>query len=344
MTKHFLTCDSNDSLFPSSFCSEISIQNERHQKVSLNNNLNRYDKEEADICQRSEIFITNRINSLFQSFFFNGILRFFFEISLPILFAWIYNLANAKWDNGIYLYSSIISCIWAILFLLLIILIIFKYNLHSNQYLEEVEGKKKLGIFVKDFKDNYKISILDHLVFILRRIIFWLLLVFAQNHGLVQLIIMTCLCSGVLIWKIIIRPYKCMRTNFFNVIFEMFLWTILVIFFQFKDSKTKNTQKGFPNQLGYICIGLVFVILALGFMLNLYDWISSCFKRKEKRSELVFKVGPKLKYTTDVSCVKMKNSKVGGGNRFIESHFFNGPNISEFYKEKNPGFPEPPGK
>jgi len=79
-------------------------------------------------------------------------------------------------------------------------------------------------------------------------------------------------------------------------------------------------------------------------MLNLYDWISSCFKRKEKRSELVFKVGPKLKYTTDVSCVKMKNSKVGGGNRFIESHFFNGPNISEFYKEKNPGFPEPPGK
>ena len=231
--------------------------------------------------------MTNRSHSIIKSFFFSGVLRFGFEIFLPILFACVYNLYNMENKEKENVYSTTVCFIWLFLLVWMKIIVFYFYFKHKKNYSEEVESQKRLGILVKDMKDNYKISILEHLMFMIRRIILSLLLVFRQNYGKQQLFIFFPCCLLVLMWKILIRPFKQTKINFWDITNEVILWVILGIFFNFKDIKTEKVLKGTPHTLGLICFIMIIIMTILNYMVLLYQWVSSYLNKKRKKNSKV---------------------------------------------------------
>ena len=154
-------------------------------------------------------------------------MRVGFEVYLQFYFASLYNLRNASFEDFAEYFSVIVSIIWQILLVFLLIsvfIILFKFKRNYNE--EEIKDSR-VHILLEEFKDNNKYLIVDHIIFLLRRTFLSILIIFGWGYGLFQGCIFFMICLGVLISKIVLRPFKSSILNVQGVVFEFILWIVI---------------------------------------------------------------------------------------------------------------------
>ena len=160
-------------------------------------------------------------------------MRVGFESFLQLYFASLYNLKNASFEDFAEYYSVVVSIIWQVLLTALLIavtIILFTFN---KNYDEDQIKDSRVGILLEEFKDNKKHLMIDHILFMLRRILLSALIVFGWEHGLFQGCLFFVVCVGVVISKIILWPFKNWILNLQSIIFEFILWIVIGLFASF---------------------------------------------------------------------------------------------------------------
>jgi len=130
---------------------------------------------------------------------------------------------------------------------------------------------------------------IDHFIFLLRRLLLILLLIFRWKKGLQQTIILFSFWLLVLAWKLIVRPFRKVILNIQDALFEMFLSTIILIYFKFTNESTELSSSGNPHKLGVIWVTLVILMIFINFIVSSYIWMKKWrIKKPSKISKYFF--------------------------------------------------------
>ncbi|CAI2369448.1 unnamed protein product [Moneuplotes crassus] len=236
-------------------------------------------KKDAKVCTKLMTFISKRISVMQEDFFFNSVYRIAFELFLDICFASLYSIYNMKWDNYIDYYSNIVSFIWACIFSSVLISIPFVYFWMPKNY-DKDSGRFK--VFFEDFKHNHKVYMLDHFIFLLRRLVLILVLIFRWNHGIQQAGIFLFACFIVIIWKILVRPFKDVILNFQDIVFEFLLALVILMYFKFTNSEDELTSSGINHIVGLVLCTIVLIMILINFGVTVKIYIHKlCFKKSK---------------------------------------------------------------
>ena len=213
-----------------------------------------------------------RLLSIKSAFFFSSIYRISFEIFLDVGFASLYNIENLQWENYVDVYSNSVAFFWA-LFLAIILLSIPILYWFFSEKLDSENGRFK--VLFKDYKMG-NTYILDHFIFMLRRVGLSCLLIFGWKHGFIQTIIFLSMWIFVFIWKITIKPFNRTVLNVQIWIFEFFLMLIVTTYLGFQSKSAEFSKKGIANILGFIWVALVLSMILINIFVTVYLW----FKKK----------------------------------------------------------------
>ena len=126
--------------------------------------------------------------------------------------------------------------IWQIILTILLIsifIILFKFN---KNYKEKEIKNSRVFILLEEFKDNNKYLMVDHIIFLLRRSFLSILIIFGWGYGLFQGCIFFVICVGVLISKVVLRPFKNSILNVQGVVFESILWIVIGLLASFYNT------------------------------------------------------------------------------------------------------------
>ncbi|CAI2371060.1 unnamed protein product [Moneuplotes crassus] len=236
-------------------------------------------KKDAKICTKLMTFISKRISVIQEDFFFNSVYRIAFELFLDIFFASLYSIYNIRWDNYIDYYSNAVSFIWIIIFSSVMISIPLVYCWLPKNY-DKDSGRFK--VLFEDFKHSNKVYMLDHFIFLWRRLALILVLIMRWNHGIQQISIFLFACAIVVLWKIIARPFNSAILNFQDIIFEIFLTCIILMYFKFTNSDDELASSGTNHWIGLACAFLILAMIAINVVTTGYLNIHKlCFKQKK---------------------------------------------------------------
>lgn len=235
----------------------------------------RYSSKKVRIWTKIKLLLTSRVHAIHEKFFFSSIFRVAFELFLPIFFACLYNADNLIWDSNIDIYANSVVFVWLFLFGIMTLTIIIVYFTHPKKYSEQSIQKTKFEVFLADWKDNHKISILDHFVFILRRVALSAIVIYKWNHGMTQTILFLSVWIMVLLWKIFIRSFRHWILIFQDILFEFYLWTIIAIYLKFTQPESEKVIEGTAHVLGSICFMLVMAMMLVSFFIAIIMCIKS---------------------------------------------------------------------
>jgi len=117
----------------------------------------------------------------------------------------------------------------------------------------------------EDFKLNL-LSLLYYPIFIFRRIILVLVLIYLQNYGLFQISIQVVISFATLVYAIEVRPYKDDRLNQQEIVNEFFTWLTAYYMLIFSnwvpdDATMPYSDLNLKTAVGRTMLGLVGVII-----------------------------------------------------------------------------------
>ena len=195
---------------------------------------------------------------------------------MDVFFSALYNIVNIKWENSVDVYSNIVAFVWGFLLTGIFISIPLVYWCWSKK-LNSDNGKLS-GLF-EDYKAGKKVYMLDHFIFLCRRLILACVLIFGWNHGLIQTItfLLTWLC--VCVWKVIMKPFDRTILNVQEWLFEFSLIIIVSIFLRFQNKVTELSGEGVPNILGFVWLVLVIFMILINWVVTICLW-------KKKRTKV----------------------------------------------------------
>ena len=233
-----------------------------------------------------------------RGFEFSWYLNLFIFASLFIFILSINDMAGRDTSTGLNIFSFILSIIF---FILMIVLMLFPLLLLCKQQtklLEISQDKDNLKGFFSKLTYNYMKGLkltrgarLYNFVFILRRLILAILIVWADNKT-TQLVIFILLNVGFTIYMIVIRPFVYKTQNFIGIFNEIILLVCCFLMFAFFDTGSVKTG-----------VGILMIVL---FSTNIIIWFSVSFlfeiylycRRRKFNSIEVVKGGEIVKYHT----------------------------------------------
>jgi hypothetical protein len=142
---------------------------------------------------------------------------------------------------------------------------------------------------------------LDHLIFLIRRIILIFILIFGWGNGFYQASAFLLVCLFTLAFKLILRPYKETISNVQDVLFEMILWTVLVFFITFSTQASEFANSGKFLGLGIMWFFQIIFLIFINYLISAISFI-----REFRRRKLAKKMN-KYKYTTKKTLPNPKN-------------------------------------
>ena len=222
-----------------------------------------------------------------QNFLFNIVFRFGFEFYLQLFFASAYNLYVYNDNDAAEKYSVFISVLWIILLMSILLTSILYLIIFRKNYTQEGIKNSRLRILLEDFKDNKKHLILDHIAFMIRRILLSFLIIFGWSHGFIQDIAFICICLVVVIMKICMRPFRYILLNIQDFIFEFVLLMVIGIFITFKEKSTLLSETGTPNILGIIWFSLVWFLMIINLIFYTAVTIAHIYHRRSLKSRVL---------------------------------------------------------
>lgn len=243
------------------------------------------DRKVADKWTKRKNNIVRKIHGIKEDFLFNSVIRTSFESFLDIGFASAYNTYNIRWENEIDVYSNIVAFVWIALFafeLCSILIIYFNFDKH---YSEETIKTSRIKVLLESFKNDRKICILDHFIFLVRRILLILILIFWWNHGFYQAWLFLLVWVLVLASKLILRPYNAPILNVQDILFEAILWTVLVLFITFSTQASELANSGKFLILGIMCFAQIIFLILINYTI-LAIWTIREIRRKKKAKKM----------------------------------------------------------
>ena len=189
----------------------------------------------------------------------------------------------------------IVSIIWQILlaFLLFsVFIILFKFKRNYNE--EEIKDSR-VFILLEEFKDNNKYLIIDHIIFLLRRSFLSILIIFGWGYGLFQGCIFFVVCVGVLISKIVLRPFKNSILNVQGVVFEFILWIVIGLLASFYNKADEFSTTGNVNVRGILWFALVCSLMLISYIFTFILFALYCWSKRKSTSNEINNVVPKAK-------------------------------------------------
>ena len=121
-----------------------------------------------------------------KNLFFSIIIRIGFEFYLQFYFASLYNLRNFSFKDATEYYSITVSVVWQVLLLVLLLSTTIVLCKFKSKYKQEGLKDSRVRILLEDFKDNNKYLMVDHIIFMIRRILLSHIIVFGWSMGLYQ--------------------------------------------------------------------------------------------------------------------------------------------------------------
>ena len=163
-------------------------------------------------------------------------MRVGFEFYLQFYFASLYNLRNASFEDTAEYYSVVVSVIWQVLLTVLLLAVIIVLFTFEKKYKEEGIKDSRVRILLEEFQDNKKYLMIDHIIFMLRRILLSFIIIYGWGHGLLQGCIFFTIWAVVLLSKLILRPFRIWILNVQNIVFEFILLFVIGILATFYDT------------------------------------------------------------------------------------------------------------
>ncbi|CAI2381355.1 unnamed protein product [Moneuplotes crassus] len=234
-------------------------------------------------CTRVKEHLKQRIRNISSSttMLFNTFIRIIFEVFLDVCFASIYNIYDLQWQTYLDYYSNIVALFWLFIFAItLLSLPIIYFCTPSNR--PKVHPRVK--VLFEDFKPSSRFYMLDHVVFMLRRLLFVGTIIFGWNHGILQASILSVSSVGVLTWKIVVRPYKRAVVNFQEALFEASFTIISLIYLRFTKENDELSDSRSTHIFGIVCVILVFKMILINIIVTFSDYFSSAKESCSKRS------------------------------------------------------------
>ena len=177
-----------------------------------------------------------------KNLFFSVVFRIGFEFYLQFYFASLYNLRNIRFKDVTDYYSIAVSMVWQLLPLVLLISTMIILGKFKKKYTQDWIKESRSRILLEDFKDNKKYLMVDHILFMIRRILLSFLIVFGWQNGIIQVCTFFLICLGVLILKLFMRPYNSPLLNIQNISFEIILLAVIGIFGSFYKKINRTEQ------------------------------------------------------------------------------------------------------
>ncbi|CAI2372733.1 unnamed protein product [Moneuplotes crassus] len=265
----------------------------------------RHSSKEDGCCRRMTAHFSSRVNQSKNDLFFNSILRVTFEVYLPLSFASIYNLYDMRLESNLDYSSQALSAFFLLIFLIVPIIILVIFCCCKVTRYQKLKGS--FNIFFKDLKMNRKLVMMDHFLFIIRRLALSLLLIFRWKFGFQQVCIFIAICLLVLLWKIIIRPFQSKLLNFQDILFELFLLTIIILYLNFNSESSELSTEGLPHISGSICVALIIIMVLTNYVVSIIMFFIHVKYELLQDSE---KVKPKLTKTQNFVPDKTGNREI----------------------------------
>jgi len=177
--------------------------------------------------------------------FYSRPLRLAFVFFLNILFCSIYHLYKLYYCSFVNNYANTVAYIWIIVFSVLLISLVCQLKLLKPRINEEEESiSQKFSILQIDFRPESKIGTISWLFFILRRTAWVLILVMLWKHGIEQLQIIIGISLLLLLFKLKFREYENILMNIQDIVYEVTLIVMAVLFFNFTKKNSELSTKG----------------------------------------------------------------------------------------------------
>lgn len=237
--------------------------------------------------------------------FFNNMYRLCIEVFLEVCFSSVYNVYTMQWGSTVDIYSNIVAFIFIVLFSILVFSIPMLYLLYPSKNFFYSFKMSRFSILLDEYKLK-RFLMLDHFIFFARRFVLISVIIFRWEFGLLQTLIFLTSWIGVLVWKIIARPFNKMLMNIQDLMFEFFLTLIIAFYLNFINSRTELATSGAPHIQGIICVILIICLVFLGVSLTIMIFISNC---REKRRNA--KIKQKL---------RTENNKLEVNDKKYENH------------------------
>ena len=191
---------------------------------------------------------------------YESISRFVLELTLNFAVASLINLIYWERSNAQDIIGMIVACLTLIGLLYFLIYLFIYPVMYFESIKNEPEKHVRHEIVFSQFKQNKLKSMHYFAYFVLRRLLFSLVIVAMPKFAIKQWILIMLLCLWIFIYQIIIRPYNSLLNNFIWTFNEGILFVYSWLMYIFLDSSDPDRLK----ISGYVWIALIIAF----FMIN----------------------------------------------------------------------------
>ena len=118
------------------------------------------------------------------------------------------------------------------------------------------ERYDRINTLTKDMRLN-KWSMYEHIIFMVRRLLLVLLVIFCGSSAIAQITIFSFWWLLVIAFKLAVRPFKRTTTNIQDIVSEFLILSVVLLFLRFLNEDTKLKTTGSAAAVGYLCISLI---------------------------------------------------------------------------------------
>lgn len=221
------------------------------------------------------------IHNSTKFFFFSVLIRLGFELYLEIVYGCLLNLSSFTAYNPTEVYSCVVTCIWLVL-MAIFTLIVFGLAFYNQRLIrKQIRWSERVVSLTDELRDS-KWSMGEHVLFLFRRALLAVLVIYIQIAGWAQLLIFILMSLILIAFKLIMKPYKSQSRLIQDVIMEMLIWTIALLFFSFMYKETELTSEGYGAIFGYICIALIVSIVIWYYVCLIVNSVINRIRKKTK--------------------------------------------------------------
>ena len=179
------------------------------------------------------------------------VIRTCMEIYIDVFFSCVYNIYEMTNRNWVDMYSNVVSIFWLAICLIFFCFITWVALYGKRNFEKPEKWQKMFSTLLSDVKKS-SAALLEHVFYLVRRISLVLLVIFGQGNGILQLSLYLAVSILFIVYKVVVRPYKLTANMVHDIVSELILVAIVLLFFRYLKEDTKLVSKGEPEIIGRI--------------------------------------------------------------------------------------------
>lgn len=211
----------------------------------------------------------NFLAKLFDYFKYDFFIRMSMEVFLEINFNAILNMYFIDFSTIYEIISASLAIFYLIILSLVTIFWTF-YLLKNHQgIIDKPANYESCSCLYIEIDRNKPSAVYFFIFFFMRRLIFWIGIVWFYNTAAAQIPIWIATSAGFMLYSIVVRPYKYKTLNFFSLVNEIWIFfaSFTLLFFEFHQKDQDPTSSSqFQIVMGWALISLIGVWAWINFL------------------------------------------------------------------------------